>query len=140
MKQSIVARMPVFAALAGILLAIAGFAHAADVSGQRPHKAKKGTLTIMVATDVGTVTLEPGDYEVKEVNSATGPLLRFIRVTENSYAPEGTSVYDWEVVADVQCTLEPLTSTPKHTTFLLASDTGQAIGLEIRGSDVKYLF
>jgi hypothetical protein len=139
MKQSIVTRMPFIAALATIILTLAVFAHADD-SVQRSHKQKKGTLSTTVATEVGPVTLQPGDYEVKEVDSQSGPFLRFTKVTENYQAQEGLPVYDWEVVAEVKCTVEPLASKPTHTGFLLASDTGKATGLEIRGSSAKYLF
>jgi len=36
--------------------------------------------------------------------------------------------------------VEPLQSKTEHTGFLLASDTGKAVGLKIRGSSVEYLF
>lgn len=131
--------MPLFAVLLGTILWIAGPANA-SVSGQMPHKAKKGSFNTVVATEVGAVTLEPGSYEVKEVNSKSGPFLRFLRVTENYQATEGLPVYDWEVVAEVRCTVEPLASKTTQTEFLFASSTGKATGLEIRGSNVKYLF
>ena len=139
MKQRIVTRMPVLAILAGTILALTGLAHA-DISMQQPHKVKKGTFETTVATKLGAVTLEPGSYEVKEVDSTTGPFLRFTKVTENYQVPEGLPVYDWEVVAEVKCTVEPLQSKTEHTGFLLASDTGKAVGLKIRGSSVEYLF
>jgi hypothetical protein len=56
MKHSIVNRMSVFTALAGIVLAFAGVAHAGAVStsrSEKPQKAKKGMLNITVATGSG---------------------------------------------------------------------------------------
>jgi len=138
MKQRIVTRT-VFVILAGTILALAGIAHA-DAKMQQPHRAKKGIVNTTVATNLGAVTLEPGSYEVKEVNSTAGIALRFTKLTENFQVPEGLPVYEWEVVAEVNCTVEPLQSKTEHTGFLLASDTGKAIGLKIRGSEVEYLF
>ena len=77
MKHSIISRMLFRTAVAGVVLAVAGFAHAGAVGTQREHnpeKAKKGTLNITVATEVAGITLEPGEYEVKQVNSGAGPL------------------------------------------------------------------
>jgi hypothetical protein len=140
MKKNIVSRMPLFTALAGLVFALAGFAYAGAVSVQGSQKAKKGSLNITVATDVGGVTLEPGNYEVKQVNSAMGPVVRFTRVTYNPYAPEGVSVYQWDVVAQVKCTVEPLASAPQRTELLLATKGEKTIGLQIRGNGVEYLF
>jgi hypothetical protein len=68
MKQSILNRMRIFTALAGVVLAFAGFVHAASVGTQRSQKAekaKKGTLKIATTSNVGGLRLEPGEYEVK---------------------------------------------------------------------------
>jgi hypothetical protein len=49
MKQSTLNRMRIFTALAGVVLAFAGFVHAGSVGTQRSQKAekaKKGTLKI----------------------------------------------------------------------------------------------
>ena len=140
MKQSIVSRMHLFTALASLVLVLAGFAHADSAGPHRSQKAKKGTLKITVATDVGGVTLEPGNYEVKQVNSSAGPVIRFTRVTYDPYAPEAVPAYQWEVVAEVKCAVEPLASTPQRTALLFASNSPRAIGLEIRGNSVDYLF
>jgi hypothetical protein len=150
MKHNIVNRMALFTALAGIILALAGLAHAGTVGTQRsqkPQKAKKGTVNITVATDVGGITLEPGEYEVKQVNSATGPVVRFTRFTFNAPYPiwsesyeGGRPEYDWETVAEVKVTMQPLASTAIRTKLLLASNGDKALGLEIRGNSFDYLF
>jgi hypothetical protein len=143
MKHSIVNRMPLFTALVGIVLALAGFAHAGAVRTQRPQKAEKaktGMLNITVATEVGGVTLEPGEYEVKQVNSAAGPVIRFTRYTYNPYAQEGISVHQWDVVGEARVTMQSLDSKAVRTQLLVDSKSDKPIGLEIRGNSFDYLF
>ena len=143
MKHSIVNRMPLFTALAGIILALAGFAHAGAIGtsrSEKPQKAKKGMLNITVATEVGDVTLEPGEYEVKQVNAATGPVVRFTRYTYNPYAQEGLPVHEWETVAKVRVTMQSLDSKAVRTQLLADPDSGKPIGLQIRGNSFDYLF
>ena len=143
MKHRIANRIPLATALAGIILAFAGIAHAGAVStarSEKPQKAKMGTLKITVATDVGGVTLEPVDYEVKQVNSTAGPIVRFTRVTYNPWASEGSPVYEWETVAEVRVTMQSLASKAAHTQLLVASSGYRPIGLEIRGSSYDYMF
>ena len=68
MKHGILNRAHLFTALAGMVLALSGFAHAAGVGTQRsqkPEKAKKGSLNLAAATNVGGLRLEAGEYEVK---------------------------------------------------------------------------
>jgi hypothetical protein len=89
---------------------------------------------------VGGVTLEPGDYEVKQVKSAAGPVVRFTRVTYNPWASEGSPVYEWETVAEVRVTMQSLASKAVRTQLLLASNDDKPIGLEIRGNSYDYLF
>jgi hypothetical protein len=143
MKQSIANHMAVITALSGIILALASFAHAGAVgasASQKKEKAKKGFLNIKVATDAGGVTLEPGEYGVKQVNSSSGPIVRFTRYTYNPYAQEGLPVHDWETVAEVKVTMQPLASKAIRTHLLLASNGDKPIGLEIRGNSFDYLF
>jgi hypothetical protein len=127
------------AALAGIVLTMTGLAHGECLS-QKTMKHKNGTLKIKMATAVGGITLEPGEYEVKQVKSTSGPIVRFTRVTYNPYAQEGLSPYDWETVAEIKVTLQALCSKAARTELLLASNTGTPIGLEIPGSGFEYLF
>jgi hypothetical protein len=145
-KHCIVNRIPLLTALAGIILAFAGLAHAGAVStarSEKPQKSKEGTLKIAVATDVGGVTLEPGEYEVKQVNSPAGPVVRFTSVTVNpyaEYAEESLPPYWWEVVAKVKVTMQPLASRAVHTELRFASEGGKAVALQIRGNSYDYLF
>jgi hypothetical protein len=132
MPESIVSRMHVCIILACLVFALAGFADA---------KTKKGALKITAAVNVGAVTLEPGKHEVKQVNSSAGPLIRFTRVTYNPYGPqECLSPYDWKMVAEVNRTVEPLSSPPQHTVLLFDASRTKIIGLEIRGNSVTYRF
>ena len=143
MKHNIVDGIRLSTALAGIVLAFTGFAHAGAGGTQRSQKAekaKKGTLNIAVATNVGSLRLEPGEYEVKQVNSAAGPVVRFTRYTYNAYAQEGLSVHQWETVGEAKVTMQALASTAKHTKLLVAANGDQTIGLEISGNRADYLF
>ena len=140
MTHSMVNRSRLFIALSGMVLAFAGFAHAGSVDTPRSAKAKKGTLNIAAATTVGGLRLEPGEYEVKQVNSAAGPVVRFTRYTYNAYAPEGQSVYEWETIGEAKVTMQALVSKAEHTKLLLPANGDKAIGLEIRGNSAEYLF
>jgi hypothetical protein len=136
-------RMQLVTALAAIVLGVAELAHAGAVGTQRQQaaqKAKKGTLVITVAAEVGGVTLEPGEYEVKQVNSTAGPVVRFTKYTYNPYAQEGLSVHQWDVVAEVRVTMQSLDSKAERTQWLADSDSGKPIGLRIRGNSFDYLF
>lgn len=129
-------------AILGTALAFAEFAQAESVPSQNPQKvekARKGTLYIAAAMNIGGLTLEPGDYEVKQVNSAAGPVVRFTRLTYNAFAEDSASLYEWETVGEVRVTLQTLTAKAKHTGLMRGSD-GAAIGLEISGNRVDYLF
>jgi hypothetical protein len=144
MTRSIVSRTNVLTALAGILFALSGVAYAGGpaptTASQKPLKAKGGTLKISEAADVAGVTLEPGEYEVKQVNSKAGPVIRFTRVTWNPYTEGVLPLYEWEVVAKVRVTMQPLASRATHTELKFASDIGRAIALQIRGNSFEYLF
>jgi hypothetical protein len=143
MKHSIVNRMPFLTAVAGIVLALAGFAHAGVVGTERPHKAekaKKGTLNLKVATEVAGVTLEPGEYEVKLIDSKTGPVVRFTLYTYNPYVEESQSPHQWDVVAEVRVTMRALDTKAARTQLVAGSNSGRPIGLEIRSNSFQYLF
>jgi len=143
MKHSIFNRMRPFSALAGIVLAFAGFAHAGSIGtehSQKAAKAKKGTLKIAAASNVGGLRLEPGEYKVKQVNSPAGPVVRFTRYTYNPYALEGSSVHEWETVGEAKVTIQVLASKAKHTKLLLTANGDKTIGMEISGNRADYLF
>ena len=135
-------RIRLFTALTGIVLAFAGFAHAAALGTQRSQKAekaKKGTLNIAAATNVGGLRLEPGEYEVKQLNSAAGPIVRFSHYTYNPYIQDGP-VHLWETVGEAKVTMQALASQAKQTKLLVASNSDKAISLEISGISFDYLF
>lgn len=143
MKHSIVNRTRVFTAVVAIMLAFAGLAHAGVVSKEQPkkaEKAKKGTLIIAVATELEGVTLEPGEYEVKQKNTKNGPVVGFTKYTYNPYAQEGQSVHQWDVVAQVRVTMQPLDAKAERTQLLSGSNSGKPTGLEIRGNSFQYMF
>ena len=146
MKRSIVSRTNLFTAVVGILLVFSGHAYGNGpiaAASQKPPKAKGSTLTISTATDVGSVTLESGEYEVKQVNSPAGPVVRFTSVTLNpyaEYAEESLPRYWREVVAKVKVTIQPLASKATHTELKFASDGSTAVALQIRGNSFDYRF
>jgi hypothetical protein len=126
------------AALFAVVLALTGFANADAMSSTHSHKAKKGNFTLAVATEVGGTVLQPGNYQVKEVNSPSGPVLEFVHLFRNELASE-LMQNEEEVVARVKFTEQALSSPPRRTRLVLASNTRAAIGLEIRGNDVDYV-
>jgi hypothetical protein len=141
--KRIVSSTNLFTAVAGIILALSGAAYADGTSAatsQKPLKAKGGTLKISEATDVTGVILEPGKYEVKQVNSKAGLAIRFTLFTYNHFAEEAQSPYEWDVVAEVKVAAQPLTSKATHTELKVASDGRKAIALQIRGNSFEYLF
>ncbi len=142
MKHYIVNRIRLTTALAGIVLSFASFAHAAHaVDGQqKSEKNRKGTLIITAAAEVNGIALEPGEYEVKKIESRSGPIVRFTKYTYNPYAQEGLSVHQWDVVAEVSVTMQALAEKAGQTRLLSDSNTGKLIGLEIRGNSFQYLF
>jgi hypothetical protein len=139
-KHSIVTRiMRQFTALAVIVFAF-GVLSYAQCTSQQVQKPKKGKLNITAPTQVAGVTLEPGNYEVKEVKSSSGLTLRFTRVVFNPYVLDGESPYDWQTVAEVKVTTQALCSDAPRTELMIASDNHRPIGLEIRGNSLEYLF
>ena len=143
MKRNIVNHMHIFTAVVAIVLAFAGLADAGVVSKEQPkkaEKAKKGMLIITVATGLQGVTLEPGEYEVKQKNTKDGPVVRFTKYTYNPYAQEGQSVHQWDVVAQVRVTMQPLEAKAERTQLLAGSSADKPVALEIRGNSFQYVF
>jgi len=142
MKNSIVTRIRLLTALSVIVLASAGFAHAGAVGAERSpkvEKTKKGTLKVAAVTNLGDLRLEPGEYEVKQVNSAAGTVIRFTRYTYDPYVEDGVSAHQWETL-EAKVTIEALASEAKDTKLLLAWKGDKAIGLEIAGNSADYWF
>lgn len=129
------------ASLFALILAFAAFANADAMSSGHSHKGKKGSLKITAQTEVGGITLQPGDYEVKEVNSASGTVVEFVRQFDDfTVQDSGLPVHNQEVVGLVQVTEQALSAPPKQTQLQLEPKTADAIGLVIRGDDVEYSF
>jgi hypothetical protein len=128
------------AVMFAIVLAFAGVANADAMSSAHAHKAKKGHLTITVPTEVGGAILQPGEYEVKETNSPSGPVIEFVHQFRNELASELVQADQEEVVARVQFTEQALSSPPNHTQLIPASNAADATVLQIRGNDVSYTF
>lgn len=136
---SILTRTAAVATLTAVMLASAGLAHASAFS-PNGHKAKTGTLNITVPTQVGTVLLQPGSYEVKARNSGGSSVVEFARWNYNPYAQEGLPVWEREVIATVSALPQGLNSTATRTGLQPSADSARAIALEIRGDAVDYIF
>jgi len=121
--------------LAGVV-ALAGVAKAEGHS----HKAKSGGLTITSPTEVGGTILQPGEYEVREANSADGRVVEFVHHFRNETASELVQADEEEVAVRVKFTGQALNEPPKQTQLQLASNTHDATGVEIRGNAVEYVF
>jgi hypothetical protein len=129
------------AVLFAAVLALAAFANADAMSSAHSHKGKKGSLKITAPTEVGGIVLQPGDYEVKEVESPNGPVVEFVHLFDNfTVGDSGLPVHEQEVVGRVKATEQALSLPPKHTQLQLASNPVNAVALEIRGDDVAYQF
>jgi hypothetical protein len=129
------------AALFAVVFALATFTNAAAMPSAHSHKGKKGTLTITATTQVGGIILQPGDYRVRALNSPSGSVVEFVHLFDNFTAQEGLPVHDQEVVGQVKVTEQALSLPAKQTQLMLASwYSTDAIGLEIRGNAVGYVF
>ncbi len=135
MKNTIasLAKRAAVVVLAGAMLSMStGLAHARD-------KGKSGKLNIAQTQSIGGLTLQPGEYEVKVKDSPTGTELEFTRWISNPYAQEGLPSYDNEVVGSVKAIAQTANEVSTRT-GLLAGGAGKAVGLQIRGNSVQYLF
>ena len=143
MKYSIINGTRFVAALACAFLGFAGFVHAKAASTQQLYNAehpKKGTLNVAVRTVVSGLTLAPGEYEVRQVKSAHGPVVRFTRYTYDPYAQEGVSAHQWEVVGEVRVAVQSQDFKALRTQLLTGPTSNIVIGLQIRGNSFQYLF
>ena len=78
---------------------------------------------------------------MKVKNTQAGAVIEFARWTYDPYAAEGLPVYTREAVASVKALPQAGTSASAHTGLLLGyGDSGKAVGLQIRGQNVDYLF
>jgi hypothetical protein len=134
---NIVKHVHLAAVLIASVVTLAGFSSAQSTP---THKSQKGALSITEPTEVGGVTLQPGDYVVREVKSPQGPVVEFVHKFRNELASELVQADEEEVVARVKFTGQILSAPPKHTQLQLASNTNDATALEIRGNPVSYVF
>lgn len=132
--KSTVVRAIVAAAVAAVLFTLTGSADA-SIGSRKNH----GTLKIETPTQVSGYLLQPGEYEVRAKNTSTGAVIEISRWTYDPSAAEGLPAWNSEVVATVKALPQTATSTPVRTGLLLAGGN-RAIGLQIRGENVDYLF
>jgi hypothetical protein len=138
--KSVATRAAIVAAMAVVMFAMTGYARA-NVVPASWHGGNRGTLKLEAPTQVGDVLLSPGAYEVKVKNTQTGTVIEFTRWNYDPYAAEGLPVYTRETVASVKALPQAGTSASARTGLLLASgEQGKAIGLQISGQNVEYLF
>jgi plastocyanin len=137
-----IATYPHFAAaMFAVVLSLAGVASAHAMSLARAHTSKKGHLTIMASTEVGGTILQAGEYEVREAKSSSGPVIEFVQQFHNESSSELVQADQEKVVARMQFTKQELNSPSKQTELMLASwYSTEAIGVEIRGNAVGYVF
>jgi hypothetical protein len=140
MLKSLATRTAIAATMAAVMFAMTGFAHA-NVVPASWHGGNRGTLELEAPTQVGDSLLPAGAYEVKVKNNETGAVVEFARWTYDPYAAEGLPVYTRDIVASIKARAQAGTSAWARTGLLLASgEQGKAIGLQIRGQNVDYLF
>jgi hypothetical protein len=120
--------------VAALMLGMASWAFAQNNTG------KTGYLTLTAPAQVGNVTLPAGNYEVKHRFSSAGHYTEFARITEwTSGNFEGMSTFEErEVVAKVNCTMQPLTGKANKTT--VEEDGSRIARLEIKGENVVHNF
>jgi membrane-associated protease RseP (regulator of RpoE activity) len=131
---------PIAAAMFAFVLVFAGFANASPMYPDHAHKAKKGHLTITAPMEIGGTILKPGEYEVREAKSPNGPVIEFARQFRDELGSELVQADQEEIVARVPFTGQALSSPPKQTQLMLASNSASASGLQIRGNAVDYEF
>jgi hypothetical protein len=125
------------AAIFAVVLSFAGVANTHAMSLFRAHKAKRGRLTIVTSTEVNGAILEPGEYEVRETNSPSGPVIEFVRPPQFA----NDLVQPAQVVVRLKFAEQPLSTKARETQLMLASwYSTDAIGVEIRGNAVGYVF
>lgn len=122
-------------AMFAMVLALTAFANAET----KTHKGIHAKLKLSTATEVGGAILQPGDYEVVEVDSAEGPVLQFVHQFRNELASELVQADEEEIVARVKFSEQVLSSPPEHTQLRAAARPSDAVALEIRGTPVDYV-
>lgn len=121
------------AIIAALVLGLASWAFAQNNTG------KTGELTLASYTQVGSVILPAGNYEVRHVTSPTGHFTEFVRVTHWNLGFEGTPTYtEREVVARVNCHMQALNAKVDKT--MIEKEGSRIARLEIKGENVAHNF
>jgi hypothetical protein len=121
--------------LTWVLLALAGMVQAQP---NYAHKAK-GRVKITAATEIGGTIVQPGKYDVREVNTAEGTELVFSHSVMDPFVQETVWPYEDVVVARARADEQSLNTASKKTHLEIAPQSAEAVALEIRGKNVEYV-
>lgn len=126
----------------GVMMAIVIALGTVSYAQSDPVKVgKTGHFTLKQETRVGDAVLLAGDYEVCHRRSANGHFVEFTRWTAVENYQEGVSPYDWEVVADVPCTMQSLDAPVNQTSAEISRNAAAHLSsLRIRGENVVHVF
>lgn len=126
-------RRGAIAIMAVLVLGLASFAAGQQKAGKTIH------LTLKAPAQVGSVTLPAGDYQVTHRYAPTGHYMEFARESWSNLGYEGSpTYYDREVVANVDCTMQPASGKIAKTT--LGKEGTRIASLEIKGENVVHNF
>lgn len=107
--------------------------------GVAQQKGKTVHLTLKAPAQVGSVTLPAGDYDVTHRSSSTGHYMEFARLRQTNLGYEGSPTYfEREVVTNVDCTMEPLSSKVRKS--MIAKEGSRIARLEIKGENLVHNF
>ncbi len=126
------------AVIFAMTLALAGFANAVTPA-EKEHAVNVKHLEIKTPVEVGGAILPVGDYEVHEINTASGPELEFVQEYRNELASELLQANEEKTLARIPFTEQELSSRAKHTQLVSATDGNNAVALEIRGKSTEYI-
>jgi Protein of unknown function (DUF2911) len=116
-----------------MVLGLASLAVGQQNSGRAVH------ITLKAPAQVGSTTLPAGDYEVTHLYSQTGHYMEFARETQSNLGFEGSpTYYDREIVARVDCTMQPASARIGKTT--VEKEGARIAKLEIKGESVVHNF
>lgn len=128
--------------LATLVVAMSAMFNAVETAHAAKPIKKYVKLRLGEPTSIAGVTLQPGDYTVKIVQSADGvskATLEFSHNLDTPYTEQELSLYEEEVVLTIEASLQDL-SNPARKTELVRSATDRVSGLEVRGKSTEYVF
>lgn len=121
------------AIIAALVLGLASFAVAQQRTGKTVH------ITVKTTSQVGSVTLPPGEYEVTHRYSPTGHYMEFARESTTDLGYEGSpTYYERQVVARVDCTMQALKGKVSKT--VVEKEGTRIAGIEMKGEEVSHNF